>query len=886
MKLKFFLIFCLVVWHSLNLFAQQEKLINIELQNVPLSEALKSIEKESETHILFDYADVELYLVTCKLEKMSVEQALSQLLADKYFLFKKVRDNTYVIQKSKTVYKIPTIDYELSGVVCDSLNHPIDAAVVSLIDVQTGTSIDQCITSSKGFFSIKTAGNIQLYASCLGFSPYLSDTIKVNGDSFIKIQLRSASIQLEDVVVVGEKQTPSVRVTNGNLLFVPKNSGILAGSSALDVLKRTPGVFVDSNDNISIGGRNGALVIFNGKSTYMKQEEVVAMLKSMSSTSVASVEIINNPSAQYDAEGSGGIININTNKQHNEGYSFYMNNGVSYWNNLRQNTEFSFSYTNHKFSMMGNYHHQFGYYDLDYGMRRIQSGKEYYSPTDDTDKRKTIAGNLDFEYKFNDKNLVGGQLTANTLFGPGQTTTTTEITDIKRNELEQILYAQNIYYKQKGNRYGANLYYVSTPKEGTRYTLDANYAWFDGGSGNLQPNTYKRPDGEILSDLLYKSVNSRNIHIYALAYNQNHKLGKGELKSGLKYSNVNADNGYQFYEVKNEQDIIDETQSNDFTYKEQILAAYLSYAYPFNEKWNFEIGVRGEQTWSDGRLFTIDGIHDKENKRSYFDVFPSLSLNYQLSDEQSLSLSYGSRIDRPAYQDLNPFEYLLDELSYWKGNPFLSPQKTHRVTAAYSKNKLSLIAAYTYMKDYKAQITDTLSSNKVIMTPRNIGKQQQFSITLNWGVNPTKWWDMNLNMIGYYVNKDIAFDTNRKFKKEAVAGIFTLMNTFRLPLKFQLEINGAYSTKRLGAANEEMEPTGYVDLAIGRSFMKKRLNVNLSLTDLFWTNNWDNYSSFPGFKLWNWGKGESRQLKLNVSYRFGKERSKTHLQDFKEIERL
>ena len=312
----------------------------------------------------------------------------------------------------------------------------------------------------------------------------------------------------------------------------------------------------------------------------------------------------------------------------------------------------------------------------------------------------------------------------------------------------------------------------------------------------------------------------------------------------------------------------------------------MSYAYPFNEKWNLELGVRGEQTWSDGRLFTINGMQDKENRRSYFDVFPSLNLNCQLSDEQSLSIGYGSRIDRPAYQDLNPFEYLLDELSYWKGNPFLSPQKTHQVTAVYSKNKLSLIAAYTYMKDYKAQITDTLASNRVIMTPRNIGKQQQFSITLNWGVKPAKWWDMNMNMIGYYVNKDIAFDSSRKFKKQAVAGMFTLMNTFRLPLKIQLEINGGFSTKRPGAANEDMDPTGYMDMAIGRSFMKKRLNVNLAMTDLFWTNNWDNYSSFPGFMLWNWGKGESRQIKLNVSYRFGKERSKTHQQDFKEIERL
>ena len=106
--------------------------------------------------------------------------------------------------------------------------------------------------------------------------------------------LRSSSIMLDDVLVIGEKQTPSIRVVNGNTIFFPKNSATLAGSSALEVLKKTPGVFVDGNDNVSIGGRNGVLIIFNGKPTYMQQEELVSMLKSMSSTSVTSIEVINN----------------------------------------------------------------------------------------------------------------------------------------------------------------------------------------------------------------------------------------------------------------------------------------------------------------------------------------------------------------------------------------------------------------------------------------------------------------------------------------------------------------------------------------------------------------------------------------------------------------
>lgn len=574
------------------------------------------------------------------------------------------------------------------------------------------------------------------------------------------------------------------------------------------------------------------------------------------------------------------------NRKKSEGFFFSINNGISYWKNLRENTELSFSYTQNKISLSGSYNHAFGYYDMDYGMQRVQNGKDYYSPTQDTDKRKTISGSLNLEYALTDKQTIGGHIDINTLFGPGQTHTITKIRDAETHTLEQTLYAGNDYYKQKGNRYGGNLYYTAIPKEGVSYTADFNYAWFDGSSGNLQPNTYVLPNGTVAQDNLYKSVNSRNIHIYALSYDQQHPLWNGEVKSGIKFSSVNADNGYQFYNVADGAEIIDASQSNDFRYKEQILAAYILYTHSIGEKFSLEAGLRGEYTFSDGKLHAVSGKRDEENERDYFNLFPTFNLNYQINDHHALTLSYASRIDRPAYQDLNPFEYLLDELSYWKGNPFLTPQKTHRVAVTYSHKRTALTASYSYMKDYKAQITDTLSVNKVIMTPRNIGKQQRISLTLFQGITPTQWWEMNLNLIGYYVKNDIAFDRFRLFNLDGFAGIFSIQNTIRLPWQIQMELNGSYSTKRLGASNEYIEPSGYVDIGFSKSFANRKWTISLAMSDIFWTNRWDNYSSFSGFKLWNWGKSESRQVKLNITYRFGREKSSKHSSHFNEIDRL
>lgn len=777
--------------------------------------------------------------------------------------------------------------HQLAGTVTDSIGKPIDAAVVVLMNAQDGNVIQQGITSLDGKYRMSAKGRVQIYVSCMGYKQHISREFTIETDTIIPpIKLQSENFVLDDIVIVGEKQSPSVKIEKGKMIFTPKNSSVVAGSTALEVLKKTPGVFVDGENNISIGGKNSVLVILNGKQTYMQKDELVTLLKATPSSSVSSVEVMHNPSAQYDAEGSGGIININMNRKKSEGFFFSLNNGVSYWENLRENTELSFSYTKNRFSLSGNYNHAFGYYNMDYGMHRIQEGKDYYSPTQDTDKRKTISGNLNMEYALNDRHLIGARLDANTLFGPGKTNTVTEIRDANTMELEQILYASNDYYTQKGNRYGGNLYYMATPKEGVSYNLDFNYAWFDGGSGNWQPNKYVSPDGSVLQDNLYKSVNSRDINIYAVSYDQKHPLWNGELKSGLKFSSVNADNGYQFYNVDNGQETIDKSQSNDFRYKEQILAGYILYSHSLGDKISMEAGLRGEYTFSDGLLHTIDGNGDENNQSNYFNLFPTFNLNYQINDSHALTLSYASRIDRPAYQDLNPFEYLLDELSCWKGNPFLTPQKNHKVALTYSHSRTAISASYSYMKDYKAQITDTLSVSKVIMTPRNIGKQQRASLTLYQGINIARWWEMNLNLIGYYVKNDIAFDQYRKFNLDGFAGIFSIQNTVRLPWQVQMELNGSYITKHLGASNEHIKPSGYVDIGFSKSFANKKWTVNLAMSDIFWTNRWDNDSSFNGFQLWNWGKSESRQLRFNVTYRFGKEKNSHHNSNFDEINRL
>lgn len=197
--------------------------------------------------------------------------------------------------------------HQIQGLVTDSVGSPLEAAVVVLMDSENGNVIRQGITAADGKYNMDATGNLQLYIRSLGFEPYISPSFQVTRDTIIPaIKLHSEDFELDEVVVVGEKQSPSMRIENGKMIYTPKNSSVMAGSTALEVLKKTPGVFVDGENNISIGGKNGVLVILNGKQTYMEKEEIVSLLRATPSSSVSSVEVIHNPSAEYDAEGSGG----------------------------------------------------------------------------------------------------------------------------------------------------------------------------------------------------------------------------------------------------------------------------------------------------------------------------------------------------------------------------------------------------------------------------------------------------------------------------------------------------------------------------------------------------------------------------------------------------
>jgi len=253
----------------------------------------------------------------------------------------------------------------------------------------------------------------------------------------------------------------------------------------------------------------------------------------------------------------------------------------------------------------------------------------------------------------------------------------------------------------------------------------------------------------------------------------------------------------------------------------------------------------------------------------------SFSSSLKPSASHSFSLSYSRRIDRPAYQNLNPFIYLLDELSYWQGNPFLRPQLSHRAQLQYAyKSSTILGLSYTYTDNFSVEVTDTINMTKIVMVPRNLGVQQHLALTLTQTLNPYSWWSITLNGTFFGLFNDIDFGANRKLNLRQAAGRLSLQQIFKLPYRMSGEVMGFYNSRRLAGANQFRNATSQIDLGLQRNLMKNKATLRLVFSDIYKGSKANSMQQVDGLYINNYSYFETRQIKLNFGYRFATQNSK------------
>ena len=341
---------------------------------------------------------------------------------------------------------------------------------------------------------------------------------------------------------------------------------------------------------------------------------------------------------------------------------------------------------------------------------------------------------------------------------------------------------------------------------------------------------------------------------------------------GAKVSLVETDNTFEFYKVE-EEDVFNVDRSNDFEYSEQINAGFINLSGKF-KKFNYQFGLRAEQTVSEGLLQYYNNQPDSLVDRNYLNWFPSGGVSTQLNPINSLSINFSRRITRPNYRDLNPFEQTLNELSFRKGNPFLQPQYTNNFKISHTyKYRYTTSLTYSYIEDFFAQIEDTLDTDKNFIITRNVADQQIINLGISLPIQIKDWWSVYLNANAFYATftaNDESFNPISQY----TLNMFGL-STFVLPRGFNLEMSGWYNSPSIWGGTYNTSALGSIDLALQKTFYDNKLSVRVAVSDVFFTQPWEGNMEYGGLKINGNGGSDSRQFKMNISYNFGNQQMKS-----------
>ena len=439
----------------------------------------------------------------------------------------------------------------------------------------------------------------------------------------------------------------------------------------------------------------------------------------------------------------------------------------------------------------------------------------------------------------------------------------------------KFLFASGVQDAQRSNL-NYNVNYQFANGRGTELTIDADLGRFRSKANSIQPNQYKTPTGVLLEERIYRNNTPTDIDIETFKIDYEIPSGKGKFGFGGKYSNVKTKNIFDFYNVLSGANILDSLRSNKFNYTENVNAGYINFISPLGKTWNMRAGVRMENTMSEGNLLRFHPQPNDNVKRNYIDFFPSAALTYTANEKNSFNLSYSRRIDRPNYEDLNPFENKIDELTYQKGNAFLRPQYTNIIELTHTYNsRFYTTLSYSHIKDYRTNIIDTTEKNRVFRTVKNLASQDIFNLNISAPFDVTTWWKIYFTGDAFRSMYKADFGPNKKIDLSIFGYSFYTQQTFTLLEGLTFELSGFYNSPTIWGGSFKAAALYSADAGLQKTLFKKKGNIKVSYTDIFKTRKFSAISDFGGAYLDVSGRSESTQLRVNFTYRFGNNQVKS-----------
>ncbi|PBI85732.1 hypothetical protein BSF41_37090 [Flavobacterium sp. ACN2] len=738
----------------------------------------------------------------------------------------------------------------------------LEWAEISILNKE-GKIIDGTTTKEDGSFDISLKnGSYKIEISLLGFADYEKEILLEKNTDLGTIILKETETKLVEVVVQSKKKT--IEQKTDRLVYNLENNVTNVGGDALSAINTAPGVVV-KNDVITILGKGTSRVMIDGRLIELTGEELNNFLKSISAADIKNIEVISNPPAKYEADGTGGLINIIMKKGVRDSWKNSIT--VSYDQNkygiytLRDN----FFYSKNKFRFSASVNGKTGY-------KNAIENLDMYFPnglsTMDADtkvKNENFSGKLALDYDVSERTTIGFQFMNdrnNPDFG----------SDIRiekyntQNELQQVTLNKSFTDKgSKNQTYNAHLITKFDSKKKLSFDVDYfNYSSkFD---RDFIANNYN-PDMEFIDvNQAGRNISNQDIDNWSFKADMEHPFETFNLSYGAKMSFTNSISDVVFYNTITGTPELDPSQSNQFKYTENNQAFYINGDKKLNEKWNLQMGLRLENTQTSGFSETMN----QENVNDYLKLFPTFYASYKKNENNTFSLNYGKRINRPRFDLLNPFRVYINSNSYSEGNPFLKPSFSDNFELAHSYKEVlrTSIFVNAITNGYGVVFTSNPETNTQIVTRENYYKGLNYGLGESYSASFADWWQSENTLYFLGAKTEFVKDINAT-PSNSLQIDFTTNNTFILGKSSKLQIDFNYSSPFKSGLYEIGYASSF-DIGFKQDLLNKTLQIAFLANDIFNTSYLKDFTSVVNGVKQVYSQNESnRFVRLSLVYNFG-----------------
>lgn len=753
----------------------------------------------------------------------------------------------------------------LKGVLKDAKAENVAFATLR-IGMEQQESIDK-IADENGQFSIEVppAQGYELKISAVGYKDTVLKLSKIPSQP-LQIIMKEAEQMLMGVEVMAQRKKPLIERKIDRITMNISQNALATGKSSLQLLSLAPGVFVNQGV-ISINGVSGARVMINGKLLRLAGNELKNYLQNLRASDIESVEVIPNPPAEYEAEGAAGLVNIMLKKGINNGLNgdlgFDFTQGLGKYPGYNPHTNWNYKSNKWLFGANVGYN-SFKNFQYITQSRSIQNNGKYESINDFVMQSSGLTSRFSVDYEINKQQNISLEYAYSDSRENDNTLSTTQINfsnaALNSNSTGDFPITSN----SKNTNITLN-YNWKTDDKGSKFSFISDYTLNDGINAS---GTYSKtfdPQGQLLADTAFVFYSPATAKIFTANVQYDWKIGSSAMFTFGGKSALTTINNANYYDVLQE-NVWQRPNALKFNYKyeERILAAFANLSGEFM-KIQYKLGLRTEDSKIDG---VLTGSQSGKIPRKYTNLFPNVFLKKDLDTTgmNSVMLSYNRRLNRPAYFELNPYKFYIDNYSVQTGNPNLNPSFTNKFALGFLiQGKYFAELSYSKTKDIINQVIENdPNQNLLTIIRKNTGESSVFAGTFSVPIQITEKWKTNNNLLLTYTHS-VAPEFNIKRSNF----IIETQQEYDFGKGWQANLTAFYSP-RLIEGNLLLRPLSSVDISLQKKFLKNRLNASLTVNDVFYSKIIKADAVYNNANLFIGNKMQSRTAVFSLVYTFKK----------------